>query len=134
MLKKQTQDKGSNFYINILIGAAIAVGVILLTMLIAAALMVFFNISVKYASPIASVCAGFGTFIGAYFAARKNGVKGLINGLLVAAVIFVIVTIVSAFLNDQMTIMSLIHLAVIVLSGCIGGIMGVNKREKRKIV
>ena len=134
MLKKQVQGKNSDFYINILIGSAIAVGVILLTMLIAAALMVFFNISVKYASPIASVCAGFGTFIGSYFAARKNGQKGILNGIMTAAIIFVFVTIVSVFLNDRMTIISLIHLAVIVLSGCIGGIMGVNKREKRKII
>ncbi len=134
MLKKQTQNKSNSFYINILIGAAVSVGVLLLALLIAAALMVFFNISVKYASPIASVCAAIGTFTGAYFSARKNGEKGLINGLLIAGVIFVIVTIVSAFLNDKITAISFIHLAVILLSGCIGGIMGVNKTEKRKIV
>ncbi len=134
MLKKEMGVSPRNFYTNVLIGVAVAAGVILLVMLIAAALMVLLDINVMYASPISSVCAAIGTFCGAYLAARKNKSKGIVNGLLVAAIIYVLISIVALILDDNFTVMSLIHLAVIVLSGCIGGIMGVNKNEKRKIV
>ncbi len=134
MLKKDKGVSTRGFYINVLIGAAVAAGVILLTMLIAAAIMVLLDINIMYASPISSVCAAIGTFCGAYLAARKNKSKGIVNGLMVAAIIYILVSIVALILDDDFTVMSLIHLAVIVLSGCIGGIMGVNKSEKRKIV
>lgn len=134
MLKKEKRVWARNFYINVLIGAAVAAGVILLTMLTAAALMVLFDINIMYASPISSVCAAIGTFCGAYLAARKNKAKGIVNGLMVAAIIYVLVSIVALILDNNFTVMSIIHLAVIVLSGCIGGIMGVNKSEKRKII
>ncbi len=134
MLKKDIRGTTRSFYINVLIGVAVALGVILLTMLIAAAIMVLLDINIMYASPISSICAAIGTFCGAYFAARRNTKKGIVNGLMVAAIIYVIISIVALFLDSNFTVMSLIHLAVIVLSGCIGGIMGVNKTEKRKII
>ena len=134
MLKKEMGVWAHNFYINVLIGAAVAAGAILLTMLIAAALMVILDINIMYASPISSVCAAIGTFCGGYFSARKNKSKGIVNGLLVAAIIYVLISIVALILDDGFTVMSLIHLVVIVLSGGIGGIMGVNKNEKRRIV
>ncbi len=134
MLKNEVKILARNFYINILIGAAVAAGVIILTMLIAAAIMVLLDVNIMYASPIASVCAAIGTFSGAYFSAVKNKSKGIVNGLMIAAIIYVLVGIVALFLDSNFTVMSLIHLAVIVLSGCIGGITGVNKNEKRKIV
>lgn len=134
MLKKEMGVSTRSFYINVLIGTAVAVGVILLTMLISSAIMVLLDINIMYASPISSVCAAIGTFCGAYFSARKNKSKGIVNGLMVAAIIYILVGIVALFLDDNFTVMSLIHLAVIVLSGCIGGIMGVNKQEKRKII
>lgn len=134
MLKNEVKNSVRDFYINVLIGAAIAAGVILLTMLIAAAIMVLLDINIMYASPISSVCAAIGTFCGAYYAARKNKSKGIVNGLMIAAIIYVLVGVVALFMDSNFTVMSLIHLAVIVLSGCIGGIMGVNKSEKRKIV
>ena len=134
MLKKEMRVSTRSFYINALIGASVAAGVILLAMLIAAAIMVLLDINVMYASPISSVCAAIGTFCGAYFAARKNKSKGIVNGFIVAVIIYILVGIVALFLDSNFTVMSLIHLAVIVLSGCIGGIMGVNKQEKRKII
>lgn len=134
MLKKEKGVSTQKFYINVLIGAAVAAGVILLTMLIAAALMVLLGIDVMYSSPFASVCAAIGTFCGGYFAARKNKTKGIVNGIMVAAIIFILVSAVAMIIDNNFTVMSFIHLAVITLAGCIGGIMGVNKNEKRKIV
>lgn len=134
MLKKDIGVSTRSFYINVLIGALAAAGIIVLIMLVAAAIMVLLDVNIMYASPISSVCAAIGTFCGGYFAARKNKSKGVINGLLVAIIIYLLVSVVALILDSNFTVMSLIHLAVIVLSGCIGGIMGVNKRDKRRIV
>ena len=134
MLKKNMGVSTRDFYINVLLGAAVAAGTILLTMLIAAAFMVFLDIKVRYASPIASVCAALGTLAGGYFAAIKNKSKGIVNGFFVAIIIYLLIGIVALFMGSKFTAMSVIHLAVILLSGCIGGILGVNKNTKRKII
>ena len=134
MLKKDIGVSTRSFYINVLIGALAAAGIIVLIMRVAAAIMVLLDVNIMYATPISSVCAAIGTFCGGYFAARKNKSTGVIHGLLVAIIIYLLVSVVALILDSNFTVMSLIHLAVIVLSGCIGGIMGVNKRDKRRIV
>ena len=64
MLKKDIGVSTRSFYINVLIGALAAAGIIVLIMLVAAAIMVLLDVNIMYASPISSVCAAIGTFCG----------------------------------------------------------------------
>ena len=131
---KNIANDNKSFYINVLIGAGIGVAVTLILLFGIAAIMVLGGMGSAYASPLSSVAAAIGAFIGGYFAARKNSAKGLFGGLLVAAVMFILITVVGAFVSEQVTLMSLIRLVIITLAASIGGILGVNKSSKLKIV
>ena len=131
-MQNKKNNGNTSFYINILIGAAIGIGVTFLMLLVIAAVMVLLNIGNSYSSVLSSIAVALGGFIGAYFAARKNGSKGLINGAAVAAAMYIIISVVALFVNQGgLTLMSLIRG---VIASCIGGIAAVNKQEKRKIV
>lgn len=127
-------DDNKKFYINILIGAAVAAAVTVAVMLIIAAVMAAFSIGEEYASPLSTVSLAAGGIIGARLAAIKNGKKGLLCGSLTALILFLVITVAGMFVNDKFSVMTFIHFIVSVLSCCIGGILGVNKTEKRKIV
>lgn len=134
MLNNKTNGN-SSFYINILIGAAIGIGITFLMLLIIAAVMVLLNIGSEFSSVLSSIAVALGGFIGAYFAARKNGSRGLINGAAVAAVMYIIISVVALFVNQGgVTLMSLIRGVILLLASGIGGIVAVNKQQKRKIV
>lgn len=131
---KNIANDNKSFYINVLIGAGIGVAVTLILLFGIAAIMVLGGMGSAYASPLSSVAAAIGAFVGGYFAARKNSAKGLLGGLLVAAVMFILISVVGAFVSEQLTLMSLIRLVIIALSASISGILGVNKSSKLKIV
>ncbi len=133
MVNSTVTDKKS-FYINVLIGAGIGAAVCLVLLLGIAAVMVLSGIGNTYASPLSSVAAAVGAGIGGYFAARRNKSKGLICGALVAVIMFLVFSVIGAVLGSSITLMSLIRFVILLLSGVIGGILGVNKRDKRKIV
>lgn len=122
------------FYINVLIGAGIGFAATMVVLVILALIMVLFNIGNSFSSPLASVAVAVGSILGGWISGVKNKSKGIINGLLVATLIFLFVTFISVFFNDKMTFMSLLHFIIIYLAACIGGIAGVNKIEKRKVI
>ncbi len=131
---KNISNDNKSFYINVLIGAGIGIVVTLILLFGIAAIMVLGGMGSSYASPLSSVAAAIGAFIGGYFSARKNGAKGLLGGLLVAAVMFILFSVVGAFVSEQVSLMSFIRLVIIGLAASIGGILGVNKSSKVKIV
>lgn len=130
--KKEISGKG--FYINILLGAGIGFGITLLMLLLMAVLMLATGINTNMASPLASVALAAGSAMGSYIAAFRNKQKGFVCALLIAAIIFAGITLVALIISREFSLMSLIHLVVVVLSSLIGGILGVNKSDKVKIV
>ena len=131
---KSISNDNKSFYINVLIGAGLGIVVTLILLFGIAAIMVLGGMGSSYASPLSSVAAAIGAFIGGYFSARKNGAKGLLGGLLVAAAMFILFSVVGAFVSEQVSLMSFIRLVIIGLAASIGGILGVNKSSKVKIV
>lgn len=130
--KKEISTK--EFYINVLIGTGIGAVISFLVLLIFAALMLLFNININMASPLSSIALAIGSGVGGYISAYKNKSKGFICGLINAGIMFLLVAVIGLILSRNITLMSLIHFAVTVLASLIGGILGVNKSDKIKVV
>ena len=130
--KKEISTK--QFYINILIGALIGAVITFLALLLFAAIMLIFNIDINMSSPLSSVALLIGSGAGGYISAYKNKSKGFLCGLINAGITFLLIAVIGLILSRDITLMSLIHLAVTVLSSLIGGILGVNKADKIKVV
>lgn len=74
---------------------------------------------------------GAGTIVGGAVASRITKSAGLITGLITGFTVFLLVTIIGLCKSsDSITYLTFIRLAVTVIFGGIGGIIGVNKKEK----
>lgn len=72
----------------------------------------------------------FGGFIGA----RINKSKGMIVGALCGSIVFILMLIIGFCTNNaEITYMLIIKAIALILPAVIGGIKGVNKKEKFKV-
>lgn len=116
---------------------SVTVGIVvtLLSMLLMAVLSAAVGLGEATASPLASVCAAAGSLCAAFLCSKKIGSGGLLNGLICGAVMFLIVLLISLAVDRSgVTLMTLFHFVIILLAALIGGILGVNSGNKRKIV
>lgn len=118
-------------FVSILIGTIVFV--ILLPLF--ALIVTLLDLDISSTGPLASICIGISSAISGYIAARKIKRKGIVIGGLCGLIIFFLIKLISLLINSSgITLITFIHLIIIVLSGCIGGIIGVNSGEKRKII
>ncbi len=120
--------------VPIIIGVLIQVAVTLLSISLFSVIINLAEIDYKYSPVFGSVAVALGAFVGSFYHSGKKGTKGYLTGMLVGIITFIIVTLVGLIINDGgITINTLFHLIIIMLSAVSGGIMGVNKKGNRYI-
>lgn len=130
-MKKEAENKYSVFIKAFIIEAIItAVGV-----LVFAVIMYFLDAGYEYSAVFATVSLAIGCFFGAFYAAKKFGQKGLLNGAIVGIITFAIILVVSLIVDKgAVTVNTLFHLIIFMLSSVIGGVLGVNKAQNKKYI
>lgn len=89
------------------------------------------NIPIDIIPYIVIAIAGLGAFVGAYFTARMSGEKGMLYGILSGALLFVVLFISGMVaVREPVTTITLVKSTLMLLTGAIGGIIGVNKRRR----
>lgn len=75
-----------------------------------------------------------GTFVGGIVSSRITKSAGLITGLITGFAVFLVITVIGLCRSsDTVTYMTFVRLAVTLVLGGIGGIIGVNKQDKIQI-
>lgn len=75
-----------------------------------------------------------GTFVGGIVSSRITKSTGLITGLITGFAVFLVITVIGLCRSsDTVTYMTFVRLAVTLVLGGIGGIIGVNKQDKIQI-
>ncbi len=83
---------------------------------------------------LAVAALAVGTFAGGFIAARITKSGGLITGLITGFTVFMVVTIIGLIKStDGMTYLTIARLVTAIIMGALGGIIGVNKKEKLHI-
>lgn len=133
---KQDYEKKNGFNYGLIIKTAIfniittAVFIFLF-----AVVMYIAQTGYEYATVFATVSLAAGGFVSAFYLAKKIAKKGFLVGLLVGGAEFIIVTFISLFADKGgITVNTLFHLIIIMLSALIGGILGVNKAANKKYI
>ena len=118
---------------NLLIGLAAAFGSMFGLLLIMALLMTVSDMPSSLSGTLASVALIFGGVTGGFFVSKIQGENGILVGAILGFILFVIITIISLVIDfDRISTNTLIHFIITVLSGALGGIIGVNTANKRK--
>ena len=119
---------------SIVLGTAIGGVVCILCLVLFALLFVISKrIPQTMIQPLILVACAVGAFIGGYITVRIIRTKGLLFGILSGLLLFAIVCLVSVIaIRTPFSTYALIKGIIMMLMGAIGGIIGVNKRSKRK--
>ena len=130
------QNIENNFFINIFKGVGIAFITTTILLLIFSAILTFTNINENVINPVIITATGISILIGSSIGNNKSSIgnnkikkNGLLNGALVGAIYILIIYIISSLLNWRfnLNMQSLIMIAVGMIFGMLGGIIGVNK-------
>lgn len=111
-------------------GGIIGVLLTLALMLFFSALLLFFNIDRDFAAPFATISVAIGGFVSSYIIAKKIKDNGYIIGAINGFVLFFVITLISLILGNSLTLNTLFHFIIFMLSSMVGGIVGVNKNNR----
>lgn len=106
----------------------------LAAMLVFALVLLIFNIDRAYAAPFATISVAFGSFIASRSVAKAIGDKGYLNGMIMGIIVFTVITAISLFFGSGLTINTIFHFIIILLSSLAGGIVGVNSKKHKKLI
>lgn len=121
--------------LTVLKSVILGVVVTFLIMLILSLLMLWLDFGDTLSVPFATVSVAAGSLAAAFYAARKNGSKGYLIGLLVGIITFLLVTIISLVVSGGvLSSNTLFRFIIIVISSFIGGILGINIRREKKYI
>ncbi len=120
-------ETAKHFIFGILLGVAIISFFVILT----AVLMAFGILPVFAANLYASLALAAGCFAAGFFVALKEKARGLIYGLLSGIILIIMFTLVALIATRHLpTISTLFKLIIGIVSGGLGGILGVNAAAK----
>lgn len=135
MLKEIFKSSGDKKYAVYIKGMILGVFTTAAFMLVFASLMYLLKIGGGYASPFATVSLAAGSFAAAFYSAKHIGSKGYLTGMIVGLLTFALVTVISLIVDRSgLSINTLFHLIIILLSSIIGGIVGVNRNKSKKYI
>lgn len=122
-------------YALLLKSILIWVAVSIVAMVIFAVVMYFLESGYNYSPLFATVSIAVGCFFTALFLGSKLGKKGMLIGLSVGGITFIIVTLVSLLVNSgAVGVYTLLRLIILLLASLIGGIIGVNRKDSQKYI
>lgn len=109
-------------------GSIIAIFISLILLFIFAMLLTYTNIAENTINPVIIVISGISILIGSGISTLKIRKNGLLNGGLVGLIYIATIYLLSALTGSGfgVNINTIIMMAVSVISGMIGGIIGVN--------
>lgn len=118
--------------IRILKGSAFAIVLSIIMLFIFALLLTYTNISESTIMPVTLTITGISILIGSTISTRKIKKNGLVNGGIVGLIYIIILYLSSSLCLSGFSLSSnsFIMLAVGVITGIIGGIIGVNLNKK----
>ena len=118
--------------ISVFTGAVSGIAVSMLIILVSVVIMVKTQSMVYTAVvPITVAAVLAGSFVGGYVSARLNRSLGLLIGAVCGAVIFLAFLGIGSMSGGSVSMVTLLRLGLDILSGAVGGVIGVNKKRRR---
>ncbi len=100
-----------------------------------AAVMYFLESGYEYSPLFATVSLGIGCFFASWFLGNKIAKRGIVIGILVGGVVFIIATLITLIINSgALSIHTLLRFVIFLLSSMIGAIIGVNQNTNKKYI
>ncbi len=100
-----------------------------------ATIMYFLEGGYRYSPLFATICLAIGCFAAALYLGNKIGKNGILIGLAVGGVVFIVATLVTLLVNSgALSVHTLLRLIIFLLASMIGAIIGVNRKDSQKYI
>lgn len=115
---------------NIAKGIGLSLIITFIVLLIFSALLTYTDVSENMINPVIMIVTAISILIGSSIGNKKIGKNGLVNGAIIGGGYILILYIISSLLNwnFSMNIEGVIMIAIGIMFGVLGGIIGVNKK------
>ena len=125
------EKRMSKTLVNIIKGIIISFIITIILFYILGIILTYTSVPEKIITPAIIIITGVSILIGSSISLIKTGEKGMIKGGLIGITYFSIIYMISSILlkNFEINVYSGIMLASTVICGCIGGIVGVNRKN-----
>lgn len=123
-----TGEKMNQNVVRVIKGSIFAIVISLILLLIYASVLTYTSITETTMQPVVITISGISILIGSSISSFKIKKQGMLNGALVGLIYMLCIYVLSSMIVVGFTIdtMSLIMMAVGIIAGMIGGIIGVN--------
>lgn len=128
------KKNNDNKFVAYLFGSLVGVFTTIIIMFIFSALLVLLNLNRAYSVPFATISIAVGSFFASFFTAKKLSNKGYFIGFIIGIGIFLTITLCSLIFGNHLSMNTLFHFIIILLSSIIGGIIGVNYKKNKKYI
>lgn len=119
----------NNIFIKIIKGAGISIIFTLICLTIFSAILTYTNLSESLIQPVVISVTGISILVGSFFATKKIKKNGIIKGIAVGLIYVMLIYLISSVVNNANFALnsgSIVMIAIGILCGAIGGIIGVN--------
>ena len=125
------QSKGLSWKAIVVGVIASMIGMLIIMCLIACIFLFTPSIPYDILPYLMLIADAVGIFFGSFLAAALSGQKGLLTGLCCGTITFLIMLIIG-FGNETQSIslLTVLHLTIFLIFGTLGGIKGVNRKER----
>ena len=115
---------------NIIKGVGIALITTLVLLIIFSIILTYTNIQENVINPVIMIITAISILLGSSIGNIKIKKNGLLNGAIIGGIYIIIIYLISSILNWRfsLNIQSIIMIAVSMVFGVLGGIIGVNKK------
>lgn len=123
-------ESSSNSIIKILKGSAISVVTTLILLIIFSLFLTYTNINESTMPTVIIIITGLSILIGSQIATRNIKKNGIVNGALVGIIYIACIYLLSSIVTKDFSLnnYAIIMIAVSLLIGGLGGIIGVNRK------
>ena len=131
MVSERKTKEDSNF-IRIIKGSILSIILTIICLLIFSLILAYTNIPEKKMIPVITAVTAISILAGSIISVSKIEKKGIINGTLVGLIYILTIYIISSIAkgNFEITINSIILIASAIIAGMLGGIIGVNIKNR----
>ena len=124
----KSEDREEKNIVTIIKGSVVAIVITVIGLLILSLILTYTNVKESVEMPFVIVIMAISIIIGSIISTRQVNKKGMVNGGLVGLIYILIIYILSSIFvtSFSINVHSLITMIVAIITGILGGIIGVN--------
>lgn len=121
-----------NLFMDFIKALIFSIILTLIALVVLSLVLSFSEVSESLINPAIIVISSVSILIGGFLVAKKIKQKGILNGAILGIVYMLIIYLISSLLNNNFSlgIAAFIMIGAGILSGALGGILGVNLKAK----